>query len=48
MGERGVDREPATRRRHRAMARARQGDGIEAGALGFGTSRTLNHRTSNG
>ena len=47
MGERGAAREMATPDDVAAMATlARQG--IEAGALGFSTSRTRNHRSSNG
>jgi len=47
MGERGAAREMATPDDIVAMATlARQG--IEAGALGFSTSRTRNHRSSNG
>jgi N-acyl-D-aspartate/D-glutamate deacylase len=47
MGERGVNREPATESDINAMtAIARRA--MEAGAIGFGTSRTLNHRSSDG
>jgi N-acyl-D-aspartate/D-glutamate deacylase len=44
MGERGVAREPATEADCAAMARL-AAEGIQAGALGFSTSRTLNHKT---
>jgi N-acyl-D-aspartate/D-glutamate deacylase len=47
MGDRGANREPATERDIAAMATIAQ-RAVEAGALGFSTSRTLNHRASDG
>ena len=47
MGERGADREAATEQDRVEMARLAS-EGIKAGALGFSTSRTLNHKTLDG
>jgi N-acyl-D-aspartate/D-glutamate deacylase len=47
MGQRGADREPATEVDRQRMAELTE-QGIRAGALGFSTSRTLNHRTLDG
>lgn len=44
MGERGVARDDATEVERAEMAKL-VADGIRAGALGFSTSRTINHRT---
>ena len=44
MGDRGVAREDATPEDRAEMARL-AAEGIRAGALGFSTSRTINHRT---
>ena len=47
MGRRGVEREPASAADNAAMAQL-VAAGIRAGALGFSTSRTLNHKTLDG
>lgn len=47
MGERGADREPATPAENQQM-RSLTRDAINAGALGFSTTRTMIHRTADG
>ncbi|MFT4569660.1 MAG: N-acyl-D-amino-acid deacylase [Hyphomicrobiaceae bacterium] len=47
MGQRGADNEPATAEDIAAMAEIVR-EGIEAGALGFSTSRTIIHKAING
>src|ERR1700741_4818864 len=47
MGGSGARRDPSTPEDNKAMAKL-AADAVRAGALGFSTSRTLNHRTSTG
>jgi N-acyl-D-aspartate/D-glutamate deacylase len=47
MGQRGVDREPATETDKLRMAEI-VGEAVKAGAMGVATSRTLFHRSSDG
>ncbi|MEH6693472.1 MAG: amidohydrolase family protein [Hyphomonas sp.] len=47
MGDRGANREDATPAEIKEMARLAK-EAVIAGAIGFSTSRTLNHRTSDG
>src|ERR1700750_865927 len=47
MGERGARRDPSTEADNKARAPL-AAEAVRAGALGFSTSRTLNHRTSTG
>jgi len=47
MGQRGADREPATEADREQIARIVR-DAVQAGAMGFSTSRTFFHRSSDG
>ena len=47
MGEPGANREPASEQGRQRMAQL-TAEGLRAGALGFSTSRTLNHRAADG
>jgi N-acyl-D-amino-acid deacylase len=47
MGQRAIDREPATGADMQAMARLVT-EGLEAGAFGFSTTRVIGHRTAGG
>src|ERR1700748_165410 len=47
MGDRGARRDPSTPEDNKALAQLAR-EAVRAGALGFSTSRTLNHRTSTG
>ena len=47
MGERGANREPGTEQARQRMAELTM-EGLKAGAFGFATSRTLNHRAADG
>jgi N-acyl-D-aspartate/D-glutamate deacylase len=47
MGDRGANREPASEQDRQRMAQL-TADGLKAGAFGFSTSRTLNHKAADG